>query len=149
MQADSSQWSLMTQQVQHVPGYLPWMLFGRPPLLAQCVDFACVCDMCPSGTWSTGVEIFHRPLLKVATHYRHIMPNMCSNLSICPSSFPTSLQCDPFQMAEVVQQEYVLVGGAWFNPRVNVGNTVHLSNHHSYACRVKREGAKIGLLCAI
>ena len=27
-----------TQQLQHVPGFLPWMLFRRPPLLAQCVD---------------------------------------------------------------------------------------------------------------
>ena len=32
------QWSLATQQVQHVPGFLTWMSFGRPPLLAQCVD---------------------------------------------------------------------------------------------------------------
>ena len=29
-------------------------------------------------------------------------------------------------MAEVVQQEYVLVGGAWLYPRVNVANTVDL-----------------------
>ena len=28
----------MTQQVQHVSGFLPWMLFGQPLLLAQCVD---------------------------------------------------------------------------------------------------------------
>ena len=35
LQADSSQWSLVTQQVQHVFGFLPWM---RTPLLAQCVD---------------------------------------------------------------------------------------------------------------
>ena len=24
--------------VQHVPGFLPWMLFGQPTMLAQCVD---------------------------------------------------------------------------------------------------------------
>ena len=33
-----SQWSLVTQQMQNVPGFLPWMLFGCPPLLAQCVE---------------------------------------------------------------------------------------------------------------
>ena len=31
LQAHGSQWSFVTQQVQHVPG-------GRPSLLAQCVD---------------------------------------------------------------------------------------------------------------
>lgn len=38
LQVDSSQWSLVTQQVQHVTEFRPWMMFGRPPLLAQCVD---------------------------------------------------------------------------------------------------------------
>ena len=28
-----------SQQVQHVSGFLPWLLFGRLLLLAQCVDF--------------------------------------------------------------------------------------------------------------
>ena len=31
--SDGSQWSLVTQQVQHVSGILPWMLLGWPPLL--------------------------------------------------------------------------------------------------------------------
>ena len=39
---------------------------------------------------------------------------------------PADLQCDPVQMAEIVQQEYVLVGGARLYPRVNVAKTVHL-----------------------
>ena len=34
----SSQWSLVTQQLQHVPWFLPWMPFGRPSLLAQWLD---------------------------------------------------------------------------------------------------------------
>ena len=38
LQADGSQWSLVTQDVQYVPGFLPWMLFWWLPLLAQWVD---------------------------------------------------------------------------------------------------------------
>ena len=45
---------------------------------------------------------------------------------------PADLQCDPVQMAEVVEQVYVLIGRAWLYPRVNFANTVHLSKHHSY-----------------
>jgi hypothetical protein len=33
LQAGRSQWTFMTQQVQYVPEFLPWMLFGWPPLL--------------------------------------------------------------------------------------------------------------------
>ena len=38
---------------------------------------------------------------------------------------PAGLQCDPVQMAEVVQQEYMLIIRTWLYPRVNVANTVH------------------------
>ena len=33
--------------------------------------------------------------------------------------FPAGLQCDPVQMAQVVQLEYLLFGGTWSYPRVN------------------------------
>ena len=33
-----SQWSLVTHQVQNMLAFLPWMVFGRPSLLAHCVD---------------------------------------------------------------------------------------------------------------
>ena len=59
-----------------------------------------------------------------------------------PIQILSSLECDPFQMAEVVQQEYVLVGGAWLYPRVNVANTVHLSKHHSYCLQSQNKGRK-------
>ena len=36
---------------------------------------------------------------------------------------PARLQSDPVQMAEVVQREYVLVGGAWLCPRLNVAES--------------------------
>ena len=42
----------------------------------------------PCRTGSVGVEVFHRQLLKAATYHQYIVPNMCSNPSICPSSFP-------------------------------------------------------------
>ena len=48
----------------------------------------CVCTIWPPRTWSTDMGMFHRPLLKAATHHRYIVPNMYSNPSICPSSFP-------------------------------------------------------------
>ena len=32
-----------------------------------------------------GCGMFHRPLLKAATHHRYTVPNMCSNLSTGPS----------------------------------------------------------------
>ena len=38
LQAGGSQWSFVTQQMQHVPLFLPWMLFGWPLLLAQWVN---------------------------------------------------------------------------------------------------------------
>ena len=62
---------------------------------------------------------------------------------------PAELQCYPVQMAEVVQEEYVLVGGPWLYPRVTVANTVHLSKHHSYCMQSKIEDAKTGLLSHI
>ena len=45
-------------------------------------------------------------------------------------------------MAEVIQQEYDLVGGAWLFTRVNVANTVHLSQHHSYCLQSENKGRK-------
>ena len=60
----------------------------RPPLLHNASIFTCVCTTRPSRTWSTGVGMFHRLLLKAATRCRYIVLNMCSNPSVCPSSFP-------------------------------------------------------------
>ena len=60
---------------------------------------------------------------------------------------PAGLQCDPVQMAEVVQQ-YVLVGGTWLYPRVNVANNVHSQSTTVTPYRMKTKGAKTGLLIA-
>ena len=35
-------------------------------------------------------------------------------------------------MDEVAQQEYVLVGGAWLYPKMNVANTVHSGNSYFF-----------------
>ena len=81
---DGSQWSLVTEQVQRVPRFLPWMLFGQPSLIA--LILTCICTTRPFRTWSTGEGTFHIPLMKTAKH-QHIVPNMCSSQSIFQSSF--------------------------------------------------------------
>ena len=68
---------------------------------------------------------------------QHVLQSV--NMSI---QLPAGLQCDPFQMAEVVQQEYVLIWGARLYPRVNVANTVHFSKHHSYCLQSQIRGCK-------
>ena len=64
--------------------------------------------------------------------------------AICRYVHPASrrLKMRPDEMSEVVQQEYVvlLIGGAWLYPRVNVANTVYLSNHHSYCLHIQIRG---------
>ena len=84
----------------------------------------------------------HRPLLKEATHppihcVQHVQNSVEMTLLL-----PAGLQCNPVEMAEVVQQEYVLIGGAWLFPRANVANTVHLSTHHSYCLQSQNRGPK-------
>ena len=55
---------------------------------------------------------------------------------------PAGLQCDPVQMNEVVQQEYVLVGVAWLYHRVNFAFTSESTT--VAACKVTTEGARAG-----
>ena len=59
-------------------------------------------------------------------------PIHCSRHVQQSIQLPAGLKCEPVQMAEVVQQKFVLFGGAWFYPRVNAANAVHLSKHYSY-----------------
>ena len=104
--------------------------------------YTCICTLCPSRTWSAGVGMFHRLLLKAATHHQYNVPNMCNNLSICPFSFLQDYNVTPFKLAEVVQEEYVLNSGTWLYPRVNAANTIHLSTHHSYCLQSQNRGHK-------
>ena len=57
----------------------------------------CVCTTQPSGTWSTTVGMFHKPLLIAATHHWYIVTNMCSNPSTCPSTFLQAYNAMPFK----------------------------------------------------
>ena len=41
--------------------------------------------------------MFYRSLLKAATQHRHIVPNMCSNPSICSSNFPQAYNATSFK----------------------------------------------------
>ena len=117
-----------------MPGFLTWMLFGQQPLLAQCVDLdVLLYYVADQKHLSTGVEMFHRPLLKAATHHRYIVPKRTAIRRYVQQS-------EPVQMAEVVLQVYVLVGEAWLYPSVNVANTVHLSNHHSCCLQSQNRG---------
>ena len=59
--------------------------------------FTCICTTRPSSTWCRGVGMFHRPLLKAATHHRYTVPNNCSNPPICPSRFPQAYNATPFK----------------------------------------------------
>ena len=111
---------IVTQEMQHVPELLPFMLFGRPSLLAQCVNvdvrlcYAAVQNLvylCENVPHITAESSDTPPI-----HYTQHMEQSV-NVSI---QLPAGLQCDPVQMAEVVQQEYVLVGETWLYPRVNI-----------------------------
>ena len=120
----------------------PWILFGRPPLLAQCVDldvrmyYAAVqnlvygCGNVPQTT----AESSDTPSIHCALYMQQSI-DMSMEL-------PAGLQCDPIQTAEVVEQGYALVSGAWLYPRVNVAHTVHPSKHHSYCLLSQNRGRK-------
>ena len=114
-----------------MPEFLPWMLFRQPLLLAQrfdldvCLYYAAIQNLvCGCGNVSqTTTESSDTPSI----HYAQVVQQSVDK-SI---QLPAGLQRNPLQMAEVVKQEYVLIGGTWLYPRVNVANTVHLSKYHS------------------
>ena len=112
--------------------FLPWMLFRRPPLLAHCFDFDVhlYCAAVQNPVYGCG------NVPQTTAEGRDTPPKHCAQhvqQSVDMSmQLPSGLQRDPVQIAEVVQQEYVLFGGAWLYPRVNVVNTVHLLKHHCY-----------------
>ena len=103
LQGDGSQWALVTQKVQHMSGFLPWIMFGRPALLTQrvvldvCRYYAAVQNLVYGcGNISqTSAECSNSPPIHYAIHLQYISIQL-----------PAGLQCDPVQMAEVVQQEY-------------------------------------------
>ena len=133
------QWSLVTQ---HVPGFLPWMLFGWPLLLAQYLNLdvhlsyvaiqnlVYKCGNVPQTTAESG----NTPPIHHAQYMQQSI-----NMSI---QLPSGLQCDPVQKAEVVQEKYILIGGTCMYPSVNVANILHFSKHHSYCLQSQNRGHK-------
>ena len=123
---------------RHGSEFLPWILFGRPLLLAQCVDL----DV---RLYYVVVQnlVYGCGNVPQVTTERSDTPSILLQQSVDRSTqVSAGLQCDPIQMAEVVQQEYVLVGGSRLYLRVNVGNSVHLSTHLSYCLQSQRRGRK-------
>ena len=137
LQADGSQWSWVTQQEQHVPGFLPWMChrcFHNASILT------CVCITRPS---ESGLRV-----LGCFTHHcwrqRHIVLDMWSNPSICPMQLHAGLQFPPFKWLKLFNRSTY---SSVVVPRVNFANTAHLSKHHSYCLQNKNRGRKkIGFL---
>ena len=92
--------------------------------------------------------MFHRPLLKAATHHRYNVSNMCSNPSICPSSFLQAYNATPFKWLKLVNRTMYSseVHGCtleWMKQTLFTSRSTTVT-----ACRVKTEGAKTGLLSA-
>ena len=108
--------------MQNVPGFSPWMLFGQPPLLAQCINL--VLCLYYIAIWN----LFYgcRNILQAIAESSNALPIHCAqhvqqpvNMSI---QLLAGLQCDPIQMAEVVHQEYILISRALLYSIVNLAN---------------------------
>ena len=76
-------------------------------------------------------ECSTRLLLKAVIHHQYIVPQYVQQSIDMSIQLSAGLQCDPIQMAEVVQQEYVLSAGhgctlEW------IFKHFYLSKHHDY-----------------
>ena len=89
---------LVTQQMQHVFGFRPWMLFWQPTLLAQCVGldlrlyYAVVQNLvhrCENVPHTTAESSDTPPI--------HFFPTRVGNPSICSSCFPQAYNATPFK----------------------------------------------------
>ena len=77
------------------------MLIGRPLLLAQCVD--------------RDLRLYYAAVQNLVYGCENVPQTTAKSSDTPPMSIllPAGLRSYPIQMAEVVQQEYVLVDGAW------------------------------------
>ena len=107
---------------------LPSMLFGRPPLLVQCVNLSV-------RLYYAAVQnlVYGCGNVPQTTAESSDTPRAAIRRYVHPASRRPTMR-SPFK-SEVVQLEYVPVGGAWVYPRVNVTNIVRPSKHHSYCLR--------------
>ena len=131
------------------PDLFPGCCSGGHRCLHNAQILMCICTMWPSRTWSMGVRMFHRPLLKAATHHRYIVSNMCRNPSICPSSFLQAYSATPFNWLKLFNRSMFLSKGHGCTPQWMLQMLVNSQSTTAIACRVKTEGAKTGLLSAI
>ena len=132
---------MVIQQVQHVFGF-----FSMDAVRATNAARTMRRSLCASvlhgrpepglGVWEYSTESSDIPPIHCAQHMQQYV-----DMSI---QLPAGQQCNPVKMAEAVQQEYILFGDAWFYPRVNVANTVHLSKHHNYCLQSQNRGRIIG-----
>ena len=118
-----------------MPGFLPWMPFRLPPLLAQWVDldvrlyYAAVQNLIQGCGYilQTTVENSDTPPIEYAKHVQQSVD--------ISSQLPAGLQCDPIQMAELRQQ----VQDAWDNLSQDDIRHLYVRLHACVAAR----GAKL------
>ena len=116
LQADCSQWFMLTQQEQHVPEFLPWMLLDRPPLLAHHVSL--VLQTPAESTHTTD------PLCPAGAVIRQCVHQASNRPTVRFRS--NGWRCS--------------TGWQWFYPIVNVANTAHLLKHYSFCLQRPSRG---------
>ena len=108
-----------------------------------------VCTTQPSRTWSAGVGMFHKPVLKAATYHQYIVPNMCSNPSVCPSSFPQAYSAIPFKWLKLFNSSAYSSGEHGCTLELMLQTLFTSQSTTITFCRIKTEGSKAGLMSAI
>ena len=102
--------------------------------------FTCICTLCPSRYGNV-------PQTTV-THHQYLVPNMCNNPSICPSSFLQAYTVTSFKWLKLFNRStYSMVGHGcpleWMLQTLFTYERTTIT-----ACRAKTGGAKTDLLSA-
>ena len=108
----------------------------------------CICTMQPSRSWSIGVEMLHRPPLKTVTYHKNIVPNMCSNSSICASSFLQAYNATPFKWLKLFNSSIYSSAGSGCTLEWILQTPFTSQSTKVTAFRVKTEGTKKDFLSA-
>ena len=136
---DGSQWSLVEHLVQHVPGFLPWMLFKRPPLLAQCVDL---------------VRLYYAAVQNLVYILWECSPDHCwkqrhTTDTLCPTCAAIRRYVHPASLRPTMRLRSngwscsTGVCTRWWSmvyPRVSVANSLDFSKHDSYCLQSHNRG---------
>ena len=131
------------------PDFFPGCCLGSHCCSHNASILTCICTMWPSRTWSMDVGMFHRPLLRTATHHQYIVPNMCSNLSICPSSFPWAYNATLFKWLKLFSRSMYSSERHGCTLELMFQTLFTSESTTVTACRVKTESAKTGHRSAI